>query len=104
MRVILRHRKTGKTHELIRLCSEAEKSGEVSYIVCSGREEANRIYQEAMTMNLPIGFPLTYEEFLYRQYAGKNIRNFFIDNADYLLERISSVPIRAVTMTKERKE
>lgn len=104
MKVILRHRHTGRTQELILLCSQAEKRGEVSYIICSSQQEARRIFEEAHSLESPIAFPITYTEFLTNQYAGQNIKNFFIDNVDHFLQSLTSVPIQAVTIELERSE
>ena len=101
MKVILRHRHTGRTQELILLCSQAEKRGEVSYLVCSGHREARRIFQEAHELESPIAFPITFDEFLGGRFAERNIDNLFIDNVDYLLQAMTRVPIRAVTMELE---
>lgn len=104
MKIILRHRKTGRTQELILLCSQAEKRGEVSYIVCANQQEARRIFEEAETLESPISFPITYYEFRAQQYAGHNIQNFFIDNADHFLQSLTPVPIQAVTMEQIDEE
>jgi hypothetical protein len=104
MKVILRHRHTGRTQDLILLCSQAEKRGEVSYIVCSDQLEAHRIFEEGQALESPIAFPITYAEFHDRQYAMRNIQNFFIDNADHFLQSLTSVPIPAVTMELTKDE
>lgn len=104
MKVLLRHRKTGRTQDLILMCSQAEKRGEASYIVCLGQQEASRIFKVAQSLESPIAFPITYDEFLNRQYAGHNIQNFFIDNADHLLQYMTLVPIQAVTMELTKEE
>jgi hypothetical protein len=80
------------------MCSQAEKRGEVSYIVCAGQEEARRIFEEAQSLESPIAFPITYYEFRANQYAGRNIQNLYIDNADHFLQSLTTVPIQAVTM------
>lgn len=98
MKVILRHRNTGRTQELILMCWEAEKRGEISYIVCAGQQEAQRIFQVAQSLETDIAFPITFEEFIHGRYSGSNVQNFFIDNADHLLQRITPVTIQAVTM------
>lgn len=104
MKVILRHRHTGRTQELILLCSQAEQRGEVSYIVCSGHREARRLHREAHELEAPIAFPITFDEFLAGRFAEHNIDNLFIDNADQLLQIMTRVPIRAVTIELERSE
>lgn len=104
MKVILRQRQTGRTQDLILLCSQAEKRGEVSYIVCSNQKEARRIFEVAESLESPIAFPITYDEFFNRQYAAMNIHNFFIDNADQLLQYFTVVTIQAVTMELEKSD
>lgn len=98
MRVIIRPRGTGRTEELIRVCAEAEAKGEVSYIVCSSQEEAHRIFQRSQELKLTIGFPVTSYEFFNHKYHAPHIKNFFIDNADYLLQSLTPVHISVVTM------
>lgn len=98
MKVILRPKRTGRTEELIRLCAEAEARGEVSYIICSNHQEAYRIAKVAEELDLVIGFPVTMVEFFTREYHAPNIRNFFIDNLDHILQSMTSVTIQAVTM------
>lgn len=98
MRKILRARQTGRTDELIKLCAEDEARGEVCYIVCMDQQEASRIFQRSQELELNIGFPVTFDEFLDHQYAARNIHHFYIDNADYLLRVLSKVDIRAITM------
>jgi len=98
MKIILRDRHTGRTEELIRLCAEAEARGECSYIVCLNHVEAYRIAQEAKKLDLFISFPITSREFLNAEYSSRNIKNFFIDNADQLLQSMTAVPIQVVTM------
>jgi hypothetical protein len=98
MKIILRPGKTGRTEELIRMCAEAEAREEVSYIVCLSQQEATRIFQRSIDLNLNIGFPITFDEFLKGQYFTRNIRNFFIDNADILLRSLTPVTIQAITL------
>lgn len=100
MRVICSGRKTSRTTQLIEMCAEAEKRGEASYIVCHSHEEAYRIAQKAKELNLFIGFPLIYDEFLSREYYGNGIKNFFIDNADKLLQTLTPVHIGAIVVER----
>lgn len=104
MRVIYSGRRTSRTTQLIEACARAEANGEVSYIVCGNHDQAYAIHQKAKEMGKWIGFPLTYDEFLSRRYAGQNIKNFFIDNADHLLQQLSYVSIRVVTMEKREND
>lgn len=101
MKLLYKRRRTGRTTELIYRCAQAEKNGEVSYIVCHSDREAFRIARQAKEMNLIIGFPITFDEFLHHALAGRNIRNLFIDNADMLLQRLTICRIHTISVTKE---
>jgi len=95
-------RQSGRTTKLIELAAEAEANGEFCYIVCHSNSEAYRISRMAKQMEKAIQFPLTYDEFLQRQYHGAHIKKFFIDNADMLLQRLSPVvPIAAMTLYED---
>lgn len=101
MIIIASGRKTSRTTRLIEMSAEAEKEGKVNYIVCSNAHQAYTIAQKAREMGLNIGFPITYNEFLDHQYYGRHIDHFLIDNADYLLQGMTPVPIKAITLLKE---
>jgi hypothetical protein len=55
-------------------------------------------------MGLSIGFPLTYDEFLQERYAGQNIRHFFIDNVELLIQHMTAVHVAAITVTTNADE
>ena len=95
-RLIIGDRQSGRTTDLIKAAANDEAHGIVCYIVCHSHEEAYRISKLAQEMELNIGFPLTYEEFLYRSYSGTNIDKFYIDNLRMFLAHISNVPIDMV--------
>lgn len=101
MIIIASGRKTSRTTRLIEMSAEAESRGEVNYIVCGTREQAYRIAQKAKELGLNIGFPITYHEFLDHQYYDRHIDHLLIDNADYLLQGMTPVPIKAITLLKE---
>jgi len=96
--VITGGRQSGRTTRLIELCAEAEAKGEVSYIVCQSHSECYRIAKLAETMELRIAFPISYDEF--RSIGqGHFIKNFYIDNADTLLEWLAGpVSVKAITV------
>lgn len=101
MEVILGGRKTGRTNLLISLAAEAESKGEICYIVCRNHQQAQTIAQRAKELDLKIGYPITYDEFMSQRYAQMNIKRFYIDNADHFLQSLTHVEISAVTMEKE---
>jgi len=95
-KLIVGDRQSGRTIDLIKAAAEAELKGHTCYIVCHSHEEAHRIARIAELMELNIGFPLTYEEFIHRQYSGTNIDKFYIDNLHKLLVRMCPVDIDMV--------
>lgn len=101
MKVIMGGRKSGRTSLLIHEAAIARKRGEICYIVCHSRTEAQRIAQRAAEMNLVIGFPITYEEVLSSKIRHSPNISFLIDNADRLLQSLTEVPIKVITMEKE---
>jgi len=103
MEIIIGARQTGRTNKLIELCHEAENRREVSYIVVRNHNEAYRVSKKAEELGMSIAFPITYEEFWHGQYAGHNISNFFIDNAELLLQYMckGKSKIAAITITRE---
>ena len=50
-------------------------------------------------MGLKIPLPITYIEFVNKEYHSKGISGFLIDNLERLFEYMSDVPVHAVTMT-----
>jgi hypothetical protein len=98
MLIISGDRQTGRTTRLIELSAEAETRGEVSYIICHSHAEAYRIKKHAQTMGLYIAFPLTYREFESHNYSGNNTANFYIDNAELLLQFLTRGKIAAITI------
>lgn len=99
MEVIHKTPKEGKTTELIRKCA-----GEGGYIVCCNINDANRIFQMSQNMELNIPFPITFKEFIKREYSGRRISCFHIDDADRCLQSLSDVEIKTVTLTREKSE
>lgn len=98
MNIIFDKRRTGKTTELIKLSAETGH-----YIVTLNNLTANDILNKAKKMNLTIPNPLTYHEFINCSYYGKNINGFLIDDAEMLLQGMSSYKIHTITMTDKQE-
>jgi hypothetical protein len=94
VKIVTEPRQRGKTTELIRLSAEEDL-----YIVCANRTEAQRVAGVAREMGLSIPFPLTWGEFASRQYHGRGVKGFAIDNLDACIQQMTPVPIRAVSLT-----
>lgn len=95
-KIIYKGRNTGKTTELIKLASTHQ-----AYIVCHSIQCANGILKQARDMGLNIPMPITYDNFIDKKYYGEGIKGFLIDNAEHLLQRMTKVPIMAITINKE---
>ena len=93
MEKIILERGGGKTTKLIEMSA---KTG--AYIVCTNHAEASMIAGFASKNGHNIPFPITYSEFLDKQYY-RGLPGVLIDNAEMLLDRISMVPILALTIT-----
>ena len=94
VKIITGARRVGKTFELIK---ESAKTG--NYIVCHSKQECSRILSEAVKHKLNIPMPISYYEFMNKQYYGKHINGFLIDDIDRFLWMISNVPINTVTFS-----
>ena len=94
MTIVIRKRRFGKTTELIKKAAETK-----GYIVCINLNECSRVFAVSKEMGLDINFPISFDEFLSKKYHGQGIKNFLIDNADMLLQELSSVPISCISMT-----
>lgn len=95
MKVILKARGAGKTTELIKRAHKDRK-----YIVTFNNEEAVRIFLLAKKMGKPVHFPVTFDEFIKRQYHLPGIMGFHIDNLDICIQSLCGVPIDTVTLSK----
>lgn len=96
MEIIYKERQTGKTKELIELCHETG-----GYIVCMDRQRAKNIKYLADKLVLSIRQPITFSEFLDKQYYSAGIKCFYIDDAEVLLQHLSHIEIKAITITKK---
>jgi len=86
----------GKTTELIKMSHE---NG--GYIVCSTQQEVQRIFQLSIELECTIPFPISFDEFIHHEYHSRGIKEFYIDNVDMLIQYLSDVPIKAITLSKE---
>lgn len=97
-KLIIGERQSGRTTDLIRAAADDEAHGIVCYIICHSQEEAYRISKQAQEMELSIGFPITYDEFIHRSYAGQNIDKFYIDNLRMFLAHICKPDVEIDTV------
>lgn len=93
MNVIYKEKRSGKTNELIKLSEETGYT-----IVCSNLKEALINSKKGI-----IPFPITFDDFINKNYYGKGIKGFLIDDVDHLLRYLTDyiIPIGCITITKE---
>ncbi|MCT3673590.1 hypothetical protein HZQ94_10370 [Elizabethkingia anophelis] len=94
MQIILSDRNTGKTNQLIKLSAVTG-----NYIVCSTKHQAGNLHMIAKNIGYNIPLPITYDEFIRREYYSQGIRGFLIDDAELFLQSLSHVPINVITLT-----
>jgi hypothetical protein len=97
MIVITRGGRAGKTTELIKHCA---KHG--GTIVTHNTFLVKRIEKMVTDLGLEIPKPITYAEFIEARYRGRrDIPEFYIDDAEKLLQSMSHIPVTAITLTGE---
>lgn len=95
-------RQTGRTKWLIQEAHEADKRGEVAYIVCRSHQDAYRISKAADELGTPVRFPVTYDEFINSKAHGSFITQYLVDNAELLIQALAGpFPVTHMTITKE---
>ena len=94
MKVIARPRQGGKTTDLVKLAAE-----EFLYVVCPDQAQVFYVARMARDMGLDIPVPLTWEDFTEGTYNGRGVRGFVIDNLDMCIQQMTTVPVRAVSLT-----
>lgn len=92
MKIIIGDRYKGKTERLIQMSAESQ-----AYIVVRDHRTAYSIAQRATAAGLKIPFPLTYQEFIDKQF-GSAVR-FLIDDADALLSHLARGRLEAISLT-----
>ena len=93
MKRIIKPRCKGQTTDLIRLASEYDY-----YMVVRNRDEAHRVFQQALDAKITIRLPITFNEFLNKDYLGKHIKGFVIDDVDIFIQQMTNVPVKAIAI------
>ena len=95
MKVYVRPRQGGKTHELIKFAAT-----ERLVIVCASVEMVRLIEERAKGMGLDIPKPLSFPQFSNGAHRGRRIKGFAFDDAELYLQMLAGpVPVAAVSMT-----
>lgn len=99
MKIIAKERNSSKTTECIKLSAE-----NWYYIVCHNSAECHRIAREAITMELRIPYPITFDCFIRKNYHSQGIKGFIIDNAEWLLQKMTTVPIEVISLSTNNRK
>jgi hypothetical protein len=100
MKKLLLPKAEGKTQQLIEL---SEKTN--AYIICKDHVQAYSISSRARAQGRDIPSPLTFDEFIERQYVHRGIQGFLFDDADAFVQHIAGkIPVIAITLTRDAKD
>lgn len=67
------------------------------------QDEASRIAGMANEMGCNIPFPITFREFIDKRYHSKNIKGFLIDNVEYLIQSMTTVPVLGISISNTQE-
>jgi hypothetical protein len=97
VKVYVRPRKGGKTHELIKLAAEERLT-----IVCATLEMVQNVEQRARDMGLDIPKPVSWRYLARGGLRGKRVKGLLFDDAEVCLQELAGpVPVVALSMTGE---
>jgi len=96
MIVIKRKRNAGKTLELVKVANNAD-----AYLVTCNMRQESYIRRKCLEHNLKVPKMMTFDEFIWRNYDGKGVKCVVIDDIDILLQCLSIVPVKAITVTED---
>ena len=94
MRIEVRARQSGKTHDML-----LRAHGTKNVIICINYREVKRLKELAEDLELDIMEPITFGDFIQGASRAPEVEGYYIDNADILLQQLSSKPIKLITMS-----
>ena len=98
MNIIYKKQRGGKTTQLLELASKQEG---YNLVVCNSHQDVKRLWGIILEKKYGLPQPITFYDFIKRNYCGRNIENIYIDNADILLQFMcDSTKIGGITITK----
>lgn len=99
MEKIILNKGEGKTSNLIELASKNDWT-----IICKDSKAIRRIVDQCIHWNIDIRLPITYNEFINKDYYGRGIKGFLFDNVDDFIQYMSdTVEIKAITLTPQQQ-
>lgn len=101
-KIIYGDRRSGKTTELIKICSKDR----YSLIVCPNRGMCESTFITARKLGYYIPVPLTIGEFVNRKYEGRNIDCIYFDDMETCLTVLSGyeLPVKGIVFGSHKTE
>ena len=93
MKVITGARGSGKTEQILNIAHE-----NFAYIICADHVRRDQLWRRIRERGLSCPQPITWAEFINRQYFTRGINAFLIDDLDLCVQRCTEVPILAVSL------
>lgn len=98
MNVVYGQRRSGKTTELIKQCSQDR----YSLIVAPNKPMCDVIFQQSKEMGYNIPQPITFHAFLHGQFNGYTVEKFYFDELIMSLETVTKgVPIESIVLAMD---
>lgn len=100
-KMIYGDRQSGRTTELIKMCSKDR----YSLIVCPNYHMCNYVFALSKKLGYKIPYPITIFEFSSGRYYGYHIQNFYFDEVESCLTTLSrGVPVKGLVFGKHKTD
>ena len=97
MKIICDGRQCGKTTKMLEWTNNQKG---YNLIVCSDLREVQRLWKIILEKKYDLPQPITFNDFIKRNYCGRNIKNIVIDNVDLLLKTMCTTKLGCITLTQ----
>lgn len=104
MKLDIRPRGWGKTHDAILLCAAECTARRHTYIVCVNEARVRQVERLAEQMGVNIPFPLTFREAFLRPGGLGFTKGLIIDDLDDCVAALTHLPILCATLSQEEND
>lgn len=100
MKKIILPKGEGKTQQLINLSAKTR-----AHIICKDSTRAMIICNVASSQGKSIPTPVTFDDFIERQYYYRGVRGFLFDDIDLFIQYMAGpIPVVAITLSPENPD
>lgn len=101
-KIIYGDRASGKTTELIKMCSQDN----YSLIICPNRQMCDNVFRQSRELRIKIPYPITIEDFIERRYSHFSVDGLYFDETERILETLCHfrVPVKGLVFSKYKTE